>query len=84
MGTRDFSGDDVLRVLCNSGPFHVESVTGSHAKLRWEPPADHDTEPRTVIVPRHDRLRLGTLRSIADQAGAKDFDEFCHWVDRNR
>lgn len=84
MGTRDFSGDDVIRVLCNSGPFHVASIVGSHAKLRWEPPPDHDSSPRTVIVPRHSRIRLGTLRSIADQAGARDFDEFCRWIDRNR
>jgi hypothetical protein len=25
----------------------------------------------------------GTLRGIAEQAGAKDFDEFCAWIDRN-
>lgn len=84
MVTRDFSGDDVIRVLCNTGPFHVESTTGSHAKLRWEPPDHHDTALRTVIVPRHSRIRLGTLQSIAEQAGAKDFDEFCEWIDRNR
>ena len=52
--------------------------------LKWEPPEDHDTEPRTVSVPRHDRVREGTLRDIAEQAGAKDFDAFCRWIDRNR
>lgn len=52
--------------------------------LRWEPPEDHDTEPRSVTVPRHDRLDTGTLQSIAEQAGAVDFDEFCQWIDDNR
>jgi hypothetical protein len=26
---------------------------------------------------------MGTLRSIAEQAGAKDFDDFCAWIERN-
>jgi hypothetical protein len=52
--------------------------------LKWEPPADHDTEPRTVSVARHDSLDIGTLHKIADQAGAENFDEFCKWIDRNR
>jgi hypothetical protein len=26
----------------------------------------------------------GTLRNIADQCGAEDFDSFCEWIDRNR
>lgn len=41
-------------------------------------------EKRTVTVPMHDRIKTGTLRDIADQAGARDFDEFCRWIDRNR
>ena len=84
MVTRDFSGDDVVRVLVNAGPFYVSRISGSHVILKWGPPAEHDTDARTVSVPRHDRLKLGTLRSIADQAGAKDFDRFCEWVERNR
>jgi hypothetical protein len=34
-------------------------------------------------VPLHDEVDMGTLRSIAEQAGAKDFDEFCAWIERN-
>jgi len=52
--------------------------------MKWFPPEEHDTEPRTVSVPRHDRIDTGTLRNIADQAGAEDFDAFCEWIDRNR
>jgi hypothetical protein len=36
-----------------------------------------------VPVPLHDEVDMGTLRSIAEQAGARDFDEFCAWIERN-
>jgi len=49
----------------------------------WEPPEGHDTDARTVPVPLHDEIDTGTLRSIANQAGARDFEEFCEWIDRN-
>jgi len=84
MVTRDFSGDDITKVLVNVGNFEWIRTTGSHMILRWEPPDGHDTEPRSVSVPRHDRVREGTLRDIAEQAGANDFEEFCNWIDRNR
>jgi predicted RNA binding protein YcfA (HicA-like mRNA interferase family) len=48
--------------------------TGSHVKLRYIDP--NTAEKRTVMVPLHDELATGTLRSIADQAGAKDFQKF--------
>jgi hypothetical protein len=32
----------------------------------------------------HDRIDIGTRQSIADRAGAKDFDAFCEWIDRHR
>jgi len=83
MVSRDFSGDDIIKVLCNVGPFYCVQQTGSHAKLRCDPPSHHDTNPRVVTVPRTDHIPTGTLRSIADQAGAKEFDEFCRWIDRN-
>jgi hypothetical protein len=46
--------------------------------------AKRGVEKRTVSVPLHDRVRTGTLRGIAEDAGAKDFDEFCKWVNRKR
>ena len=30
-------------------------------------------EVRTVTVPLHDRVKVGTLQSIADQCGSDDF-----------
>jgi predicted RNA binding protein YcfA (HicA-like mRNA interferase family) len=84
MVTRDFSGDDVAKVLLNVGGYEWERTSGSHMILKWYPPEDHDTDPRTVSVPRHDRLDTGTLKSIAEQAGARDFQNFCEWIDRHR
>ncbi len=75
MSDGPFSGRDIVKVMVNSGIYH--------AILRWEPPADHDSDARTVPVPLHDEVDMGTLRSIAEQAGAKDFDKFCAWIERN-
>ena len=84
MVTRDFSGDDIVAVLVNVGGFDWVRTTGSHMILKWSPPEAHDTEQRTVSVPRKGRIRIGTLQNIAEQAGADDFDAFCRWIDRNR
>jgi DNA-binding PadR family transcriptional regulator len=29
----------------------------------------------------HGEVKFGTLRSIADQCGAEDFQEWCRWID---
>ena len=84
MVTRDFSGREVVKVLGNAGNFQVARITGDHAILKWEHPDGPEVEARTVSVPLHDRVRIGTLRGIAEDAGANDFDEFCRWIDRNR
>jgi predicted RNA binding protein YcfA (HicA-like mRNA interferase family) len=84
MVTRDFSGRDVVKVLVNRGNFQWVRTPGDHAILKWEHPDSPEIEQRTVSVPLHARLRIGTLRGIAEDAGAKDFDEFCKWIDRNR
>lgn len=84
MSRGPFSGRDVVKVMVNSGIFRWDRTNGDHAILRWDPPKDHDADARTVPVPLHEELDTGTLRSIAEQAGAKEFDEFCSWIDRNR
>lgn len=53
------SGADVARALERAGFQHV-STKGSHAKYR--------SGERTVIVPLHRSLAVGTLRSILRQA----------------
>jgi len=80
MVTRDFSGREIVKVLYDHG-YRIESRTGSHVTLTE---VTDDGEFRRVSVPQHDRVREGTLRDIAEQAGAQDFEEFCKWIDRNR
>ena len=81
MVTRYFSGEDVVKALTRHN-FRKDRQRGSHAILKYTYP--ETGEKRTVTVPMHDRIRTGTLRSIAEQAGANDFEEFCRWIDRYR
>jgi len=84
MVTRDFSGFEVANILINEGNFTWVRTTGDHAILKGVHPDGPDVESRTVSVPLHDRVRIGTLHGIAEDAGAKEFDAFCKWIDRNR
>jgi len=82
VGRRTFSGREVVKVLVNAGGFEWRRTTGDHAQLYYEHPTNED-DTRQVTIPLHDELQTGTLRSVAEQAGANDFDAFCEWVDRN-
>lgn len=76
-----FSGREVVAVLSSFGYTPV-SRAGSHVRLRYE---NTDTgEVRLVDVPQHTEIKIGTLRSIADQCGADDFYEWCRWIDEHR
>jgi len=77
---RDFSGREVVKAL-SKNRFYIVDRTGSHVKLRYEHPTNDD-DIRVVSVPMHDSLDIGTLRSIVDQSGARDFDAFCRWLDQ--
>ena len=55
------SGAETIRALARAG-FEQVGQRGSHVKLRSQ-------GGRTVIVPMHDELARGTLRSILRQAG---------------
>jgi predicted RNA binding protein YcfA (HicA-like mRNA interferase family) len=82
MVRRQFSGQEIAKVLRNHG-YRPVGRTGSHLQLRWE---SADTEEvRTVTVPMksEDDIPVGTLRSIADQCGATDFEAWCEWIDEN-
>ncbi len=81
MSPSGFSGREVVKALTKNR-FHVVDRTGSHVKLRYEHPTNRD-DIRVVSVPMHDRISTGTLRSIADQAGAQSFDAFCEWIERH-
>ncbi|SFL41223.1 HicA toxin of toxin-antitoxin [Halogranum rubrum] len=82
MGRRTFSGTEVVKVLVNVGGFEWRRTTGDHAQLYYEHPTN-EADRRQVTVPLHSELRTGTLRSIAESAGANDFDAFCEWIDEN-
>ncbi|KXB05446.1 hypothetical protein AKJ49_00750 [candidate division MSBL1 archaeon SCGC-AAA382A03] len=71
----------MVKVLAQNR-FYIVDRTGSHVKLRYEHP-NNDDDVRIVIVPMHDSIKSGTLRSIADQAGAKNFQKFKNWIDRS-
>jgi predicted RNA binding protein YcfA (HicA-like mRNA interferase family) len=78
-----FDGQTIAKVLRRHN-YQPVGRTGSHLKLRWESP--HTDEMRIVTVPMKpaDKIPTGTMRSIAEQCGAKDFKEWCAWIDRNR
>ena len=80
MTRRTFSGREVVKVLRNHR-FSVVGGGGSHRKLAYLHPKTG--EKRTVVVPMHDEISIGTLHDIADQAGANDFDAFCEWIAEN-
>lgn len=74
-----YSGRDIINAL-EKWKFKRVDQTGSHVKLRYVHP--ETGEKRTVMVPLHDELATGTLRSIAEQAGADDFQEFLDEMDK--
>ena len=82
MGRQTVSGHEVVKVLVNAGDFEWRRTTGDHAQLYYEHPTN-ESGRRQVTVPLHDEVAPGTLRQIADDAGAIEFEAFCDWLDRN-
>ena len=78
--TTDFSGRDVVKVLRKHG-YQFVGRTGSHVRMR---DVTDDDEVRNVSIPMKSRIPEGTLRSIADQCGARNFDAWCSWIDQHR
>ncbi|MFC6756573.1 MULTISPECIES: type II toxin-antitoxin system HicA family toxin [Haloarcula] len=81
MGSRDFSGREIVSVLRAFG-YRRDRTRGDHVILKYTHP--ETGEKRTVTVPLHDRVRIGTLQSIAEQCGANDFRAWCRWIDDHR
>ncbi|MEZ3169735.1 type II toxin-antitoxin system HicA family toxin [Halorubrum sp. RMP-47] len=79
-GVTRFLPRDVVKALTKNR-FVIVDRTGSHVKLRYEHPTNDD-DVRVVSVPQHDRIRIGTLRNIAAQSGAEDFEKWCQWIDQ--
>jgi len=78
---RDLSGREVVKALMKNR-FYIADRTGSHVKLRYEHPSNDD-DIRIVSAPIHDSIRVGTLRNIAEQSGAEDFEACCQWIEAN-
>jgi predicted RNA binding protein YcfA (HicA-like mRNA interferase family) len=78
-----FSGQEIASVLTSHG-YHPVDRTGSHLKLRYEHPDTGEVRVVTVPMKSADQIPTGTLQSIADQCGAKDFHAWCRWIDENR
>jgi len=55
--------EEIIKALNKLG-FQIASQKGSHLKLKR-----YGTKNRTVIVPMHDEVARGTLKSILEQAG---------------
>jgi len=75
---RTYSGEELVKAL---GKWRYTPVDreGSHIKLQF---TDANTgEVRIVTVPMHDELATGTLRKIADQCGAEDFQTFLNAIE---
>lgn len=83
MGTirTTFTGREVAKVLIKAG-YTPTNRTGSH--LTVGKPVEGEGY-RRVTVPIHpgETIPIGTLRDIADDAGANDFERFCRWIDCN-
>lgn len=75
---RTYSGQEIIKAL-QKWNFQPVNQTGSHVKLRYTDP--NTKAVRVVIVPLHNELATGTLWSIANQAGANDFQEFLDAID---
>lgn len=58
-------------MLVNVDDFKWRRTTGDHAQLYREHPSN-ERDQRHVTVPLHDEVQTGTLRDIADSAGAND------------
>ena len=81
MPPRTFSSNDIITVLDDANWEYAPNSGGSHVKMVKR---DHSGEKYSVTVALgYDPIPPGTLRSIAEQAGADDFDEFCRWIDNN-
>ena len=78
-----FSGREIAKVLIDYG-FEPSDRTRSHLKLRWESPDTEEVRIVTIPMKSADEIPRGTVKSIAEQSGADDFESWCRWIDANR
>ena len=78
----DFSGREIIEAL-RSKKFRPVDRTGSHVELRYEHPDTDEVRIASVPLTDADQISQDTYRSIAEQCGANDFEEWVDWIDRN-
>lgn len=61
---RDLSGTELAKALGKFG-YQITRQKGSHLRLTTQLGGEHH-----VTIPRHDALRIGTLKSILDLVAA--------------
>lgn len=73
-----YSSRELVNALTEMGYQPVDRA-GSHLKLRYIHPETGDV--RNVTIPMGKEIGGDTLRNIADQCGADDFQSWCDWID---
>lgn len=72
---RNLSGHEVVKILCNKFEFQISGRAGSHVRLSKE-----TSEGKVgTVVPMHDEIRIGTLKSILKLAKIEEeeFVKYC-------
>jgi len=72
---RKISGKECVKILCNKFGFKAIRQRGSHVILKKE---FESGKKIGTVVPMHNRLAIGTLKSIIEQAkiAEEDFLKF--------
>lgn len=73
-----YSSRELVDALVEMGYQPVDR-TGSHLKLRYVHP--ETDEIRNVTIPMGKEIGGDTLRNIAAQCGANDFQSWTAWID---
>jgi len=68
--SKNFSGKEVIKILCREFGFYFVSQKGSHIKLRKK----KNNKKVTTIIPLHKELAPGTLRGILKLAEVDEED----------
>lgn len=71
---RKISGKECVKILCNKFGFSFIRQKGSHIILRKET----SQGPVGTVVPNHDELKIGTLKSVLELAKVKE-EEFAEY-----
>ena len=72
---RKVSGEKAIKILCNKFDFSISGRSGSHVRL-----SKQTVEGKIgTVVPVHDQLKIGTLKSILKLAKV-DEQEFSEYL----